>query len=189
MWLSGGESSGKAKNSRVLRRVLARVLARYIGILHSSRSISGSVRRKTGSIRPTSSVEDSINNAVAICPAEMPQNPFFSSFESILTLFRITKRSAKRLHLGSYFWKHLRHFSWRNLIKMKLKAKGREKSNRINFFLVVGLIVALGKFSICASPVILWGKMQLTFILTCFAKYDLLVDFFVVTNQANYQDS
>ena len=30
--------------------------------------------------------------------------------------------------------------------------------------------------------------MQLTFILTCFAKYDLLVDFFVVTNQANYQD-
>ena len=30
--------------------------------------------------------------------------------------------------------------------------------------------------------------MQLTFILTCFAKYDFLVDFFVVTNQANYQD-
>ena len=30
--------------------------------------------------------------------------------------------------------------------------------------------------------------MQLTFILTCFAKYGFLVDFFVVTNQANYQD-
>ena len=29
--------------------------------------------------------------------------------------------------------------------------------------------------------------MQLTFILTCFAKYDFLVDFFVVTNQANYK--
>ena len=29
--------------------------------------------------------------------------------------------------------------------------------------------------------------MQLTFILTCSAKYDFLVDFFVVTNQANYQ--
>ena len=24
---------------------------------------------------------------------------------------------------GSYFWKHLRHFCWRNLIKLKLKAK------------------------------------------------------------------
>ena len=149
MWLAGGENSGKAKNSRVLRRVLAR----YIGILHSSRSISGSVRRKTGSIRTTSSVEDSINNAVAICPAEMPdshksfqnflQNPFFSSFESILTLFRITKRSAKWLYLGSYFWKHLRHFISRNLIKMKLKAKGREKSHRINFFLGEVLNVAL----------------------------------------------
>ena len=69
---------------------------------------------------------------------------------------------------------------------MKLKAKGREKSHGFNFFLVEGLIVAWGKFR--ASPVILWRKMQLTFILTCFAKYDFLVDFFVVTNQANYQD-
>ena len=30
--------------------------------------------------------------------------------------------------------------------------------------------------------------MQLTFILTCFAKCVFLVDFFVVTDQANYQD-
>ena len=30
--------------------------------------------------------------------------------------------------------------------------------------------------------------MQLTFIVTCFAKYDFLLDFFVVTNQVNYQD-
>ena len=29
--------------------------------------------------------------------------------------------------------------------------------------------------------------MQLTFMLTCFAKYDLLIDVFVVTNQANYK--
>ena len=61
---------------------------------------------------------------------------------------------------------------------MKLKAKGREKSHRINFFLVEGLIVALGKF--CASPVILRRKMQLAFVVTCFAKYDFPVDVFVV---------
>ena len=30
--------------------------------------------------------------------------------------------------------------------------------------------------------------MQLTFMVTCFAKYDFLVDVFVVTYQANYQD-
>ena len=29
--------------------------------------------------------------------------------------------------------------------------------------------------------------MQLTFMLTCFAKCDLLIDVFVVTNQANYK--
>ena len=46
------------------------------------------------------------------------------------------------LHFESYFWKHLRHFCWRNLIKMKVKAKEREKSHRFNFFLVEGLIVA-----------------------------------------------
>ena len=44
-------------------------------------------------------MEDSINNALAICPVEMPdsqnsfenflQNPFFVSFESILSSFRV----------------------------------------------------------------------------------------------------
>ena len=54
---------------------------------------------------------------------------------------------------------------------MKLKAKGREKSHliRVDCCLLVSFV-------------------QVTFILTCFAKYDFLVDFFVVTNQANYQD-
>ena len=46
---------------------------------------------------------------------------------------------------------------------MKLKAKGRAKSLRFNFFVVEGLIVAVGRF--CTSPVILSRKMQLTFIL------------------------
>ena len=89
----------------------------------------------------------------------------------------------------SNFWKHLlRDFCWRNLIKMKVEAKEREKSHRFSFFLVEGLnwLLLIGKF--CASPVIMWRKMQMTFILTCFAKYDFFVDFFVVTNQANYQD-
>ena len=40
----------------------------------------------------------------------------------------------------SHFWKHLRHFCWSNLIKVR-----REKSHRFKFFLVEGLIVALGK--------------------------------------------
>ena len=89
----------------------------------------------------------------------------------------------------SNFWKHLlRDFCWRNLIKMKVEAKEREKSHRFSFFLVEGLnwLLLIGKF--CASPVIMWRKMQLTFILTCFVKYDFFVDFFVVTNQANNQD-
>ena len=67
---------------------------------------------------------------------------------------------------------------------LKLKAKGREKSHRFNFFLVEGLIVAY-RYVLCKSGN---RKMQLTFILTCFAKYVFLADFFVVTNQANYQD-
>ena len=53
-----------------------------------------------------------------------------------------------------------------------------------NFFLVQGLIVALGKF--CISPVILRRKMAIDFYtLTCLTKYHFLVDPFVVTNQAN----
>ena len=51
-------------------------------------------------------------------------------------------------------------------------------------FLVEGLIVAY-RYVLCKSGN---RKMQLTFILTCFAKYVFLADFFVVTNQANYQD-
>ena len=66
--------------------------------------------------------------------------------------------------------------------RVKLKAKGREKSHRFNFFLVEGLIVALSKF--CTSAVILWRKKQLTFIL----KLDFLIDPFGVTNQAKCQD-
>ena len=69
---------------------------------------------------------------------------------------------------------------------MKVKAKGREQSHRFNFFLVEGLIVAY-RYVLCKSGYF-QRKMELTFILTCFAKYHFFVDFFVVTNQTNYQD-
>ena len=72
-------------------------------------------------------------------------------------------------------------------VLLKLKAnKGREKSHRFNFFLVEGLIVAY-RYGLCKSGYFV-KENAIDFYTTCFAKHDLLVDIFVVTNQANYQD-
>ena len=66
---------------------------------------------------------------------------------------------------------------------MKVKAKEREKSHGFNFFLVEGLFVAC-RLVLCKLG---YFVKKNAIILTCFAKYDFLVDFFVGANEENYQ--
>ena len=57
--------------------------------------------------------------------------------------YRHPSYASLNFHGWLHFWKHLRQFCWRKFMKVKLKAKWREKSlTRFNIHLVKGLIVA-----------------------------------------------